>query len=294
MRSVVSSFSLVVLLGLAVASPPAAAWGAREHAVIGDMATAWLKPNATLVVADLLRDDLGVDGRPSGRATLGQVSNWADELRGSPAGEGTGPYHYDNIPVCGSADPAAYCPDGRCATAWFAKQVAILRDPAQPVRARNEALKWIVHLAGDLHQPLHVSNHDDRGGNDVAVTFLGRRADDPSRPYNLHGAWDRLIPDRMLDARGRDAAFVADLPDDAARKAWETGTTDDWVRETFAIARDFVYPKLPGGFACARPITATVDLDAGYVDPAQAIAAAQLRKAAVRLAKVLNDALGAP
>ncbi len=275
------------------------AWGARGHAMVADIATRFLTPAATLAVGELLQDDLGADGKPSGRSTLGQISSWPDELRATPEQRATGVYHYDDVPICGVPDRAKYCKDGKCATAWFAKQLAILRDPSRPKLARNEALKWITHLVGDLHQPLHASDDDDKGGNDVKITFLGKRMDDPvdgrpQSPYNLHTAWDRLIPNRAIDQRGGYDAFLGDLPNAGTRAAWDVGDIDAWAAESFVLSRDFIYPTLPTAFECGKPITAVLDIGEVYYRPAAEIATAQLRKAGVRLAKVLNDAFATP
>ena len=293
--------TVLLVLGVAATawSSAALAWSARGHALVGDIATQFLGPDATRTVAALLVDDRYADDKPSGRTTLGQVASWPDELRATAEQRATGVYHYDDVPICGVPDRARYCADGKCATAWFAKQLAILKDRSQPRRARNEALKWVVHLVGDLHQPLHASDHDDKGGNDVQITFLGKRADDPvggraAAPYNLHTAWDRLIPYRAIDARGGYDAFLADRPDAATRADWEAGTLDAWAAESFVLARDFLYPALPTDFVCERPIAGVVAVGADYDRAAEEIAAAQLRKAGVRLAKILNDALAGP
>lgn len=291
---VLASFSIVLLL--AVGCGTAHAWSARGHAMVGDIATQLLTPSATVAVSELLRDDLNADGKPSGRSTLGQVSTWADELRAVPAHRDTGAYHFDDIPICGAPDKAAYCPDGRCATAWLVRQIAVLKDRAQPPRARNEALKWVVHLVGDLHQPLHMSDNGDRGGNDVPVTFLGKRADDavagraPS-PYNLHTAWDRLIPYKLFDDAGGSDRFLAETIASETRADWEAGDIDGWAEESHVLARDFVYPALPVPAVCGAPTKSVVPIDARYDANAEVIAASQLRKAGVRLAKLLNEIL---
>lgn len=293
-------FPILVAAFVVLAAGPGAAhaWSARAHMMVGDIATRLLTPAATVAVSELLRDDLNADGKPSGRSTLGQVSTWADELRAQPGERDTGAYHFDDVPVCGAPDKTKYCPDGRCGTAWFAHEVAILKDRAQPARARNEALKWIVHLAGDLHQPLHVSDNADRGGNDVPITFLGKRADDPvagrtSYPYNLHTAWDRLIPYRMFDTIGYER-FLADLPSVETRADWAVGDMDEWAAESHVLATEFVYGALPIELVCDRPEKAVVPIDARYDHDAEVIVASQLRKAGVRLARVLNDALTTP
>jgi hypothetical protein len=275
---------------------PAFAWSARAHQMVGDIASQLLTPAANAAVTDLLKDDLGADNRPSGRKTLGDVASWPDELRN--VSREVGAYHFVDIPLCGRKDPAKYCPDGKCGPAWFTKQVAVLKDRSQPVRARNEALKWIVHLAGDLHQPLHASDDDDRGGNDVQVTFLGQRSDPPvegrtTYPYNLHTAWDRLIPYKEFDDEGGYAKFLAQRPSDETRRDWEVGDIDAWSMESYQLAHDFVYPELPGvDWSCGHKLGKTVvALDAAYDRNAAVIASEQIRKAGVRLAKVLNDIL---
>ncbi len=293
-------FAIAAIVTLTAWTQSACAWSQKAHAMVGDIATGLLTPAATLAVAELLRGDLGPDGKPSGRATLAQVASWPDEVRSLPEYRATFPYHFDDIPICGAVDPigdrAKYCRDGQCATAWFDKQLAILKDKSADRRARNEALKWIVHLVGDLHQPLHASDDEDKGGNDVKITFFGKRMDDPVEgrtqyPHNLHTAWDRLIPYRMFDERGGYDGFLADSPSEATRRNWEVGNIDRWTMESFILARDFIYPALPTGFMCGQAITAVEALDEPYYRPASELAAAQIRKAGVRLAKVLNDAL---
>ncbi len=292
-RALVAVASFVVLF--AGASGAAHAWSARGHMMVGDIAARLLTPTATVAVSELLRDDLGADGKPSGRSTLGQVSVWPDELRATPEQRATGAYHFDDVPICGVPDKAKYCPDGKCGTEWFRKQVAVLKDRQQPPRARNEALKWIVHLAGDLHQPLHASDNNDRGGNDVQITFLGKRSDDPvagrtPSPYNLHTAWDRLIPYQLFDTVGYDR-FLADTPSAGTRADWEVGDMDQWAAESFVLARDFVYPALPAETVCGEATKVVVPIDARYDVDAEVVAGEQLRKAGVRLAKVLNEIL---
>jgi hypothetical protein len=267
--------------------------------MVGDIATRFLTPAAKAEVAVLLRDDLLADGTPSGRTTLGEVASWPDEWRLLPAGKPTSNYHFDDEPICGVPDKAKYCRNGDCGTEWFKKQVAVLKDRSQPARARNEALKWIVHLVGDLHQPLHASDHDDQGGNKVQITFLGKRADDPvgdakPYPYNLHTAWDRLIPYRAFDEQGGYDRFLADLPSATTRADWEVGDMDQWAQESFVLARDFIYPSLPVEFVCSEPITGVVPIDARVERLSEVVASEQLRKAGVRLAKVLNGILTGP
>ena len=275
------------------------AWGPEGHAIVGDIATQTLTPAAQRAVAQLLSDDLGVDGQASGRITLAQVSSWPDEIRALPAYRSAGVFHYDDIPICDTPDREKYCPSDQCASGQLKRQIALLKDRSAAPRERNEALKWIVHLIGDMHQPLHASNHDDKGGNDVKVRFFGTRMDEPRdgrapRPLNLHAIWDTQIPHRMIEERGGYPAFLADVPDDASRRAWEAGGIDDWFTESNAIAKNFLYPDLPTSFMCAQPIEGVLDIGDAYFRAASPVVAVHLKKAGVRLAKVLNDALAEP
>ena len=293
LRFRVHRFALAVSFALPAL---AFAWGPEGHAMVGDIATQRLTPAAQHAVAGLLEGDLGADEQPSGRTTLAQVASWADEIRALPAYRASGVFHYDDIPICGVPDRARYCPNDQCASGHLKRQIAILKDRTAMPRERNEALKWIVHLIGDMHQPLHASDHDDKGGNDVKVTFFGARMGEPQdgrapRPLNLHTIWDTQIPHRVIDERGGYPAFLADLPDDATRRTWEAGGIDDWFAESNAIAKNFLYPNLPTRFMCAQPIAGLLDIGDAYFRAASPLVAVQLKKAGVRLAKVLNDAL---
>jgi hypothetical protein len=99
------------------------------------------------------------------------VSVWADEIRGTATDEPR--WHYDDAPVCDNASRDQYCPGGQCNSAQLERLTRVLAEPQAPLRARNEALKWVVHLVGDIHQPLHAADNGDRGGNDVRVALAG-------------------------------------------------------------------------------------------------------------------------
>ena len=116
--------------------------------------------------------------------------------------------HFDDVPLCGAADRASYCALGRCASAQLEHNIAILGNARLPVRRRNEALKWVVHLMADIHQPLHAATRGDRGGNAVQVSFFGRRDDPRFGPLNLHAIWDVHMVQRLVRERGGERAVV--------------------------------------------------------------------------------------
>ena len=285
---------------------PAGAWGPLGHRAVGAVADSLLAPTARAQVAELLADDRDRDGRPSGRTTLAEVSLWADEIRGTAADQPT--WHFDNMPVCGAITPPRlaalrrtsppdipWCPDQQCAGGQFDLLVAQLADRRVPTARRRDALKWIVHLAGDLHQPLHAADFA-QGGNLVHVQFAGY----PSRtPWSLHAAWDiRLVASAMHIAAGqppppsalrRLIARARKIPE-ATRKA----PVGAWLAESNRLAREvaFDYP----GFFCDRAPegAAIVTLSMDYQRRALRVVTERLALAGARLATVLNRAMAEP
>jgi S1/P1 Nuclease len=259
--------------------------------MVGAIADRHLDARAAREVRFLLQRDRLADRTPSGRRTLAEVAYWADEIKDYPWGKSRGSWHYDNIPVCGEASPERTCRKGACASAQLARHIAILADRGQRPRERNEALKWVVHLVGDIHQPLHAADHRDQGGNRVEVAFFGARDNAPYGTIRLHTIWDVHILERLVADRGGEAGVVA-APVSAAQKArWEQGSIADWMRESHELAARVVYPELPAGFACSRRIDGVVPIGEAYYSRAAPVVEEQIRKAGIRLARVLNEAL---
>jgi hypothetical protein len=283
---------LAALLALLAPAPAAIAWGPEGHRMVGEIAARSLNARANAEVLELLRNDRLADGQPSGRRTLADVANWADEIKDTDWGKRRGSWHYDDVPLCGPAGTSAYCRNGRCASAQIARQLEILGNERASPGQRNQALKWIVHLIGDIHQPLHAANHADRGGNRVQVSFFGERDNPPYGSLNLHAVWDVHLVRRMLADRQGERAWIAAPMSGAQRAAWDSGSVSDWVAESHALARDVAYAALPVPVTCPGRIAGVVAIDAAYYAKAAPVIDAQLRKAGVRLARVLNDTLG--
>ena len=285
---------MAVLLECTVLAGSACAWGEEGHRMVGNIAARYLTPEAAMQVAVLLRDDRTADKDPSGRKTLGEIAYWADEIKDYPWGKRLGRWHYDDIPLCGEADYARYCPGGACASAQLARHLEMLSNRRVPVYRRNEALKWAVHLMGDLHQPLHAATHGDRGGNTVQVAFFGERDNPPYGSMNLHAIWDVHMVRRLVGDKGGEDAIVSS-PIGAADKAeWERGSISEWVEESNRIALELVYRALPAEFSCTRSTHKHVlEIDQAYYAQAAPVIELQIRKAGIRLARVLNDAFAA-
>lgn len=260
--------ALPALAFLAVAASDSAAfgWGDKGHRVHGELAWRLLDDATRARVAALIPNE-----------TLSSIANWADEIRDERPE--TRPWHYVNIDPADVRYVAARdCEEDACVVARLERFTASLSDPATPTDERREALKWVVHLVGDVHQPLHVALLEDRGGNDIAVEFGGKET-------NLHRLWDVDLLERFgASAESHAAELAADLNDED-RETWRRGGPADWADESFALAKEWAYRDERG----AR-IESGAILGREYWLTRSVIADRQLKRAAVRLAWVLERA----
>lgn len=246
---------------------PADAWGVRGHHIVADIAAARLSEPAAAEVRALL------DAESAGPA-LRVVSTWADEIRATEAYGLTAPLHYVNFPRDGCRyDASRDCFRGRCVVAALADNAARLADRSRTDAERAEALKWVVHLVGDIHQPLHAGYREDRGGNDLQLRFRGAGT-------NLHALLDYgLLDTRGLSARRYARWLRSTRPaPDAAAVAWNADAPRRWAEASCAL--------VPGVYPARRHV------DAAYVSRVLPVLDAQLLLAGHRLAALLEAALG--
>jgi hypothetical protein len=258
----------------------ALAWGAKGHSVVAELAERGLSPNVAAQVRELmfaapLRDSASLP------------DDWrAQETRGERQGN-TGALHYSNIPNdVATFDRARDCKEDQCVVAAIEKYLAVLEDKNQPKDKRREALIFVVHFVGDLHQPMHTAGgmvrnqqtgqwEPDRGGNLVKVRYLGIET-------NLHSVWDSMViewgPDTVdqyvdhliaYEMRGRP---VEEL---------QRGTITDWINESHHAAVHDAYEIGNGR------------LGADYAQRNIGIVYERLLRGGLRLRKVLEEALGA-
>ena len=264
-----------VAAGLTVLTAGSAlAWGDDGHRVIAYIANAFLTPAARAEADVLLRSDTD----PLTARDMASRATWADRYRtGHPE---TAPWHYIDIDY-DHPDLKAACGGGQCLPAKIGDFERVLANPAAPISDRAQALVWLLHLVGDVHQPLHTINRHDRGGNcEVIETSHGLES--------LHKWWD----DDVVDAiGGRQPAQLGPALAKRVSKAelaeWSRGTADDWAAQSYQIARTEVYAYTSDPH-CKLPADT---LSSAYVTTAEAIATRQLERAGVRLAAVLNAAL---
>lgn len=256
----------IAMVAVLAAGAPLFAWGPEGHDLVARIAEAQLTAGVHARVQEILGPGV----------TMASVSSWADqERRTRPE---TGPWHYIDIEITSAhLDMARDCPKGDCVIAKIADFRKALADPSTPAPARREALLFLIHFVGDMHQPLHCSDNHDKGGNDVHVQF-GDRAS------NLHSVWDGFL----LGHIGTEDQLFPALSQDSQRheKKFDRGTVEDWAEQAHKAAVKVVYGKLPKA-AAGQPVV----LDAKYEAAADPLIRLQLEKAGARLARVLNEAL---
>ncbi len=274
------SFMLLLLSSLPFACQ---AWGPDGHATVGAIADANLTPTAKAIVAQLLKDDLDAVGKPSGRTTLASVASWADEIKTTPLGKEAASWHFHESTICDGA--TLPCVGGACVDEKIAQMLEALMASETGALQKNEALKWVVHLVGDIHQPLHVGGNADRGGNFVKVA-LAQSESTVLGGLNLHSVWDNQLAQQVL----ADPDMAPKLKNVPLPAGFVPGNAAQWMAEGKELARSIVYSY--SGFACGAPLPVdAVVLSSEYQNAAKAIILNQLMKGGWRLSAVLNEAL---
>ena len=295
--------ALGCMLSLCCVTTPAHAWGDEGHEVVALIAQHYLDPAVAAKVNHILAGD---STNLTSSTDMASEATWADKFRDSDRNttkvhyNETQNWHYVDLELSGpdlksacfgepplNGAPASNGPAKDCVVDKINEFTAELKDPATSDPERLYALKFILHFVGDLHQPLHASDDNDRGGNDEKVKAAPALATNAgSSSGNLHGFWDT----QFVALQGKDAAAVArkliGKVSSAKRAKWSSGTPADWANESFAISKVNAYGPLP---APTSPHQYT--LPKAYVSNAKRVVAVQLSKAGVRLAFVLNNAL---
>jgi hypothetical protein len=259
-----------LLVAMLCGALPAFSWGTEGHSLIARIAWVQLTPAVQAKVSAILGPGV----------TLQSIASWADNVRNQR--KETGPWHYIDIPIDKPhLDMARDCPKGDCVLAKIEGFQKTLKDPATPPEQRKEALEFLVHFVGDMHQPLHCADNADQGGNKVIVKF----GDHPSdRPYNLHSLWDSGLLGKM----GKEDDLFNVYSKDAIRHSgkWARGTVEDWAEQNHKVAQKITYGKLP-----KEPAGTPEPIEIAYEKKADPVIQVQIEKAGDRLARVLNEAL---
>ena len=245
---------------------PAHAWGPQGHRIVGKIAQQHLCVPASETVRKLWGD-----------GGLEAAGLWPDQIRDQSRWKHTGPWHYVNVDDTGPLPPAERSPDGDILWA-LDHYLGVLAAPDVPERQRREAVGFVTHFVGDLHQPLHVGRADDRGGNNITVAAPGRET------LNLHRYWDTNVITSVQPDPDRYARMIAPLAL-GNRQHWQSTDPVAWASESLAL-RPIVYAYRERG--------GEVLLDEDYAQRARTIVRMRLVQAGVRLARILNLRLAPP
>jgi len=287
---------------------PAYPWGAAGHHVVALIAQQRLSPEVRERIDRLLFN---------GRYTIRDIAVCADQIRSGPPRPGarsfpvdeacpivagtvtvnTAPWHYINIPIpTKEKDLEKFCTQGDCIVDQIERFTNVLRDSNDDA-ARRQALLFLVHFLGDIHQPLHaVDRACDQGGNRERVNFyLG---DEQRANESLHRVWDSDLVDKLMKDSGvaDEQELALDLErriDDEEAQGWAQATVPQIAWESWRLAKKRVYRGIPFQDFCdknTKPAKAT-DLTSGYETAGMRTVREQLMKAGVRLAAALEGAV---
>ena len=239
-------------------------WGKTGHRVVGEIAQRQLTPQARMAIFELL------DGE-----SLASVSTWPDEMRSNPDFRGYDKWHYVNLPLDKEYQEIAH--DGDNIVRIIERAVAILKSPTADKDMKKFYLKYLVHLVGDIHQPMHTGRYEDYGGSKIPLVFKGRKGTETNT--NLHVLWDTNLIDDFKMSYSEFATHLINknqLKEPVLQK-----DVYDWTFESHWYARD-IYENTPAGS----------NLSYDYVYKYHPLVEKRLYEAGIRLGNLLNEIFG--
>lgn len=305
--------------GVLLLSPLRAwSWGCEGHQAVAMIAEKQMSAHAREMANKLLQSQPIDPSLPRycsshGLDLMADASTWADDLRSSRPE--ASPWHYIDIPRDAPRGALTeYCPSPRgCVTSAIEHQVELLRSTETEASVRADALRFIIHFVGDLHQPLHCVSNNDLGGNCVPIDFFGNppvEKNPQSETYapNLHSIWDVGIIQHLKGTHTvAQWAAALDHQFHSQAGAWqeEGVNVDNWVWESHELADTVAYAKLPVAIPVEKPevvrgcsddnrVSARMlklheQVSQRYVNAVASTVDQQIAKAGVRLAMVLNQ-----
>ena len=253
---IVWEFWLTVIF-LSVSFGDAHGWGPQGHRVIGYVA----ELNLTSETKKIIVEEFNINN-------LADVANWADKIREKRKQEK--PWHYTNVKEGEWVyETARDCLSGNCVTEKIKEFSAILEDIENPFVKRKDALKYLVHFVGDVHQPLHLGNRKDRGGGKIRLSYMGRNV-------NLHHLWDGGLIDWKKESLLEYAKHLNARMVDSEKFEWLSFNINRWANESRSLALKHAYPL------------ESRKLSKKYILKSREILDQRMVQAGVRLAGLLN------
>jgi len=239
------------------------AWGQKGHDTVAYIAECHMTPEAKAAAEELL------DGK-----SIVYYANWLDNASHTDEYAYTKTWHYKNVDADETYETARKAKSGDITTA-LTEQLAILGDKSKTKAERSLALKMVVHLLGDIHQPLHMGRASDRGGNRHYVYYFRNGT-------NLHTVWDSKLVESAHKWSYTEWQQQIDRATDAEKQEILSLTTpDEWARQTYEICKQ-VYAKTPQD----------TNVEYTYIAEWTPVIEQQFLRGGLRLAKVLNESLG--
>jgi hypothetical protein len=239
-------------------SQAAFSWGKNGHRIVGEIAQRNLNSKAQKAIAELAPSE-----------DLSRLSTWPDEIRSDPKMGYTTPWHYVSIPNGKTYFDQKRPKEGDLIEGLYRFEDTI-RDPKESKENKLFALKFLIHMVGDLHQPLHVGLAEDRGGNMIKVKWFKSET-------NLHTLWDEELIDFEKLSFSEYANYLNHFSKDE-KKDWEKGSFMDWARESQDLR-----PKVYDLNGADVP-----NLSYEYSYKVKPVVEMRLKQAGLRLAFLLN------
>ncbi len=202
-------------------------WSQKGHDVTCDIAEKHLTA-ATAAAVDSLLDGM----------SLVYWANWLDNASHTPEYAYSKTWHYNNVDANETFETRKVAPDGDALTA-IRYCMGVIRDGSKGKDEKALALKMLIHIVGDIHQPLHMGHATDLGGNRIRVKWFGQEK-------NLHSVWDYSLPEGAHKWSYTEWREQIDRGSDMDRRLAVSGNVDDWAKQSVEIARD-VYAFFPEG-----------------------------------------------
>ncbi len=243
----------------------ASAWGMTGHRVVGEVASFYLSSKARKAVKNIL-----------GNETMAMASNWPDFIKSDPGFNYMGAWHYVNLPAGLDQQGVYQFLNQEKAPNVYTQvheMISVLKNKQSSAEQQKQALRVLIHLVGDLHQPMHTARKEDLGGNKVYLTWFGQRS-------NLHKVWDEAIIDYQQLSYTEYAAAI-NHPSKEQLKAWHSATLQSDIYGSYTVVNK-IYAEVKQD----DKLGYRYNFD--YIDTVNE----QLLKGGVRLAKMINDIYG--
>ena len=235
-------------------------WGKTGHRIVGEIAERQLTEEVKEIVYDILNGE-----------SLSSVSTWADEMRSNPDWRPYDKWHYVNLPLDKEYNEIEHTQAN--IVVIINRAVEVLKSSTSTKESKKFHLKYLVHLVGDLHQPMHTGQYEDYGGSKIRLKFKGRKGTETNT--NLHVLWDSNLID---DFKMSFTEWSTHLQNKMGRCGVEQKTVLDWTFESHQYAKDIYTNTKEGDY-----------LSYDYVYKYQPVLEKRLYQAGKRLGNLLNE-----